>query len=289
MSQRIDYLKYVGSLLLFGSNGIVASAIETDPTPIVYWRTLLGSILLCTIFITKGQHITVHQYPKDTAYMLLSGIATGMSWVFLYESYHITGVGISTVIYYIGPVAIMLLSPLIFKERLSIAKIICLAIVFAGALLLNNTPGETGTNSTGLACAFMSAVCHALMVIFNKKASRTKGLENPVLQVSISFITVAIFLFATEGSLPIFPMQSALPLMILGLVNTGIGCYLYFSSIGNLRAQSIVMMGYLEPLSALALASLLLGEPINLIQTAGCTMVISGALLAEMIHHSESQ
>lgn len=289
MSRRIDYLKYVGSLLLFGSNGIVASAIEASPTSIVYWRTLLGSMLLCAIFMAKGQRITVHQHPNDAAYMLLSGIATGMSWIFLYEAYRITGVGISTVIYYIGPVAIMLLSPLIFKERLSIAKTICLAIVFAGALLLNNTPGETGTNSTGLTCAFISAACHALMVIFNKSASRTKGLENPVLQVSVSFITIAVFLLATEGSLPLFPTQSALPLMILGLLNTGIGCYLYFSSIGNLRAQSIVMIGYLEPLSALALASLLLGEPINLIQTAGCTMVISGALLAEMIHYSKSQ
>lgn len=289
MSRKIDYLKYVVSLFLFGSNGIVASAIEADPTPIVYWRTLLGSMLLCTIFMAKGQRITAHQYPKDAAYMLLSGVATGMSWIFLYEAYRITGVGISTVIYYIGPVAIMLLSPLIFKERLSIARTICLAIVLTGALLLNNTPNEEGTSSTGLACAFISATCHAVMVIFNKLASRTKGLENPVLQVSISFITIAVFLFVSEGSLPLFPIQSTLPLVILGLLNTGLGCYLYFSSIGSLRAQSIVVIGYLEPLSALVLSSLLLGEPIALIQAVGCTMVIGGALLSEMLHHNKPQ
>ncbi len=286
VSRKVDYLKYMLSLLLFGSNGIVAAAVDAEAVAIVFWRTLLGSLLLAGIFVAKRQCVTVHHRPKDAAFLLLSGASTGMSWVFLYEAYRLAGVGVSTVIYYIGPVAVMALSPMLFKERLTAGKVCCLGIVLVGAILLNSASGEAGVDPAGLACAFASAACHAVMVIFNKLASRTQGLENPMLQLAISFATVAVYLLFAGKGLPAFPVRTAMPLVVLGLVNTGLGCYLYFSSLGGLRAQSIVVLGYLEPLSAVVLALLLLGEPMSLVQAAGCAMIIGGALLAELAPHA---
>jgi len=50
-----SYLKYIASLLLFGSNGIVASYIPLSSVEIVFTRTLIGSLFLILIFIFLKQ------------------------------------------------------------------------------------------------------------------------------------------------------------------------------------------------------------------------------------------
>lgn len=79
-----------------------------------------------------------------------------------------------------------------------------------------------------------------------------------MLQLITSFLTVAIFLGFRQGFIIHVSRSDWIPILILGLLNTGIGCYLYFSSIANLPVQSVAVCGYLEPLSAIAFSVLLL-------------------------------
>jgi drug/metabolite transporter (DMT)-like permease len=81
-----------------------------------------------------------------------------------------------------------------------------------------------------------------------------------------------------------FAPQSIFPILFLGVVNTGIGCYLYFSSIQKLPAQSVAICGYLEPLSALVFSALLLQERLTLIQIAGAILILSGSIFGEFFH-----
>ena len=73
-----------------------------------------------------------------------------------------------------------------------------------------------------------------------------------------------------------------LPILILGIVNTGIGCYFYFSSIGHLPVQTVAICGYLEPLSALLLSTVLLGERLSLVQALGALLILGGAAFGEL-------
>ncbi len=52
-------------------------------------------------------------------------------------------------------------------------------------------------------------------------------------------------------------------------MNTGLGCYLYFSSIGRLSVQSVAVLGYLEPFSAVVLSAVLLREGMSLLRLLG--------------------
>ena len=69
--------------------------------------------------------------------------------------------------------------------------------------------------------------------------------------------------------------------LLLGLVNTGVGCGLYFSAIGRLPAQSVAVCGYLEPLFAVVLSALLLHETMTPLQIAGAALIIGGAVYGE--------
>ena len=73
------------------------------------------------------------------------------------------------------------------------------------------------------------------------------------------------------------------------ILNTGIGCYLYFSSIGNLPVQTVAICGYLEPLSAVVFSVLFLREILLPIQVLGAVLVIGGAVFAEgMLNRKKS-
>jgi hypothetical protein len=51
------YFKYVAALLLFGSNGIVASHISLSSYEIVFTRTLIGSLFLILMFVLSKQRV----------------------------------------------------------------------------------------------------------------------------------------------------------------------------------------------------------------------------------------
>ncbi len=276
-----SYFKYIFALLLFGSNGIVASFISMNSYEIVLFRTLLGSFLLLAIFILGKGKFTFYKNKRCSLYLSVSGIAMGTSWMLLYEAYTRIGVSISSLLYYCGPVIVMVLSPLLFQERLTIYKVIGFIFVLFGVFFVNGNALSAGSDTFGILYGILSAVMYAFMVIFNKKATSITGLENSTLQLIISFLTVAVFVGIKQGLVTNISTENILPLLILGFINTGIGCYFYFSSIGNLPVQSVAVCGYFEPLSAVILSMMILRETMLPIQIIGAVLILGGAIFGE--------
>ena len=276
------YFSYFLALLLFGSNGIVASLISLNSYEIVFLRTFIGSLLLMVIFLIKRQKITFYNYKRDFFCLLISGIAMGTSWMFLYEAYKQIGVSISSLAYYCGPIIVMVLSPLFFREKLTWIKVIGFITVLCGLFLVNAQAFSDGKPGIGLLYAGVSAVMYAVMVIFNKKANRIVGLENAAIQLFVSFISVAVFVGIKQGYDIQIPNEDWIPIIVLGIFNTGIGCYLYFSSIGKLPVQTVAICGYLEPLSSVAFSAVFLSEILLPIQILGTVLIIGGAILGEL-------
>lgn len=273
--------KYIFALLLFGSNGIVASHIHLTSYEIVFWRTMIGSALLIALFLMSGQKITFFRHLRDLRFIMLSGIAMGTSWIFLYEAYARIGVSLASLAYYCGPVIVMALSPLFFKEKLTMRKIVGFLIGFAGIVLVNGEVSGSAPDSRGLSCGLMSAVMYSLMVMLNKKSREVQGLENAVIQLIVSFLTVAVFVAFWTG-MKLHVQSADWPwIAVLGLLNTGVGCYLYFSSIGLLPVQTVAICGYLEPLSAVVLAVVILHEAMTPVQMLGAAFIVGGAVFCE--------
>jgi len=274
------FFKYIFALFLFGSNGIVASRIDLNSYEIVLLRTLIGSLLLIAIFFLSGGKLTFWKHKQDFLFLAVSGIAMGTSWMFLYEAYAQIGVSIASLCYYCGPVIVMILSPLLFKEKLTSAKVIGFFAVLIGIFLVNGY-GAVAANRFGLLCGLVSAVMYACMVIFNKKAAAITGFENSALQLFIAFATVAVFVGFKQGFKIDIPTESVFPVFVLGLLNTGIGCYLYFSSIGKIPVQTVAICGYLEPLSAVLFSAIFLGEKLLPMQIIGALLIVGGAIYGE--------
>ncbi|QED49562.1 DMT family transporter [Cytobacillus dafuensis] len=275
------YLKYVIALLLFGSNGIIASYILLNSYEIVYFRTLIGSLFLIFVFALSKQKLGFWKNKSHFLYLVISGVAMGASWIFLFEAYAQIGVSIATLAYYCGPVIVMILSPFIFKEKMTSAKFFSFLAVIIGMLCVNGKAILQGQITLGLVFGILAAIMYAVMVIFNKKAKSIIGLENATGQLVISFLTVAIFMGLKQGFFVDLD-GNIIPILIIGIVNTGIGCYFYFSSIDSLPVQSVSTLGYLEPLSALIFSVAILGEKLDLVQIVGAVLILGGAAYGEL-------
>nr|WP_122012602.1 DMT family transporter [Maliibacterium massiliense] len=284
-----SFYTYLSALLLFGANGIIASLIDLNSLQIVLLRTLLGSLLLVALFFISGGKPTFYKKKKQFAYLCISGVAMGASWMLLYEAYARIGVGIASLSYYCGPVIVMALSPLLFKEPLRANKVVGFAAVLAGVVLINGNAFDGSGDGFGIVCGLLSAVMYACMVICNKKAADIAGLENATLQLLIAFLTTAVFVGVKQGYAMQITPQSILPVLLLGLLHTGIGCYLYFSSIGKLKVQTVALCGYVEPLSAVLFSMLFLKETMLPLQMIGAVLIIGGAMYGELAKKRQPQ
>lgn len=75
-------------------------------------------------------------------------------------------------------------------------------------------------------------------------------MENSILQLIMGFLIVAVVVGIKDGyAFSVIPSDWP-RLLFLGMVNTGVGCYLYFSTISTIPAQTVAVCSYLEPLSA---------------------------------------
>ncbi len=277
-----SYIKYIAALLLFGSNGIIASHISLTSYEIVLSRTLIGSVFLIAVYVIGKNKPRFLKDKKTVLYLFISGAAMGANWLFLYEAYRQIGVSISTLACYCGPVILMALAPVVFKEKLTAAKVIGIASVLVGMFCVYGAELMKRGFSWGLVFGVLSALMYPIMVIFNKKAENISGSENSMSQLVVAFFIVAAFTLIKDGAALSVPKDSIVPILLLGIVNTGVGCYLYFSSIHVLPAHSVAICGYLEPLSALGFSALFLHERLTAVQLIGALLVLGGAAFAEL-------
>ena len=278
--KKSAHIKYIAGLILFGLNGIVSSKILLSSYEIVFFRTLFGSLFLIFLFSLKREKLQLLAYKKELVYVILSGVSMGLSWIFLYEAYQRIGVGLSSITYYTGPVIVMLSAPLVFHKKFSGRQWLYFALVLTGILFVSVPPliGTTTFDLWGLFCGFASAVFHALMVIFTMKAPHITGLKNSMYQLTVSFLTICIFILAGHGIVLPATTSQWFWILFLSFVNTGIGCYLYFSEIAKLPVATVSILGYLEPLSAVIFAVLLLHETLTSFEILGALLILIGAI-----------
>ena len=120
MENSKAYIKFIISLLIFGSNGLVASLIDLSSHQIVLLRTLIGGIFLSAILLYQKKPLAALKNKRHFFFVVMSGVSMGISWLFLFEAYRRIGVSIASLGYYCGPVIVMALAPVMFHEKLTL-------------------------------------------------------------------------------------------------------------------------------------------------------------------------
>ena len=284
LNQRRDFLKYLLGLLLFGSNGVAASFIALQSHEIVLLRSVLGSAFLLALFLLTGGRFTLRQHRRDAFFIVLSGIAMAADWLLLFEAYARIGVSLGMIINYCGPVIVIACSAAFFSERITAKTVLALTSALVGAVLISWQGIQTGIDRIGLLLAVLSAFAYAAMVILNKLSLEITGTENATIQLLSACAVVILYAAVRHGIHIRIPQGSLLPVLWIGIINTGLGCFLYFSSISALPAQTVAICGYLEPLSAVLFSEIILRERMLPVQIIGTVLILGGTMIMNVGH-----
>ncbi len=284
-NDRKSVLMMVSSLLIFGTIGIFRRWIPFSSALLTFSRGMLGGLFLLLFARLKNRGARVRLPSRVLLRLVLSGAAIGINWILLFEAYNHTTVAVATLCYYMQPTIVMLLSPVIFQEKLTGRQWLCAAVAIAGMVLVSGVVGS-GTpagNARGVLLGLGAAVFYAVVVIMNKKLPGIDVYQKTTVQLLSAGAVMLPYLLLTGEFLPReVTWTSLLLLLVVCVVHTGLAYVLYFGSMDGLKAQSIALFGYIDPVSALLFSALLLHEPISSMSLLGAVMIIGSAVLSEM-------
>ena len=285
-NDRGSVVTFISSMLIFGTVGVVRRYIPLPSALLAFVRGILGGLFLL-VFIKVRKKDPGGKLPHSTLLrLMLTGALIGFNWMLLFEAFNHTTVAVATLCYYMQPTIVILLSPLVFRERLTGKKALCAAISIVGMALVSGVLGSGGTQGgsfRGVLLGLGAACFYAAVVITNKMI---RGVDpyrrTTVTLLSAGLVMLPYLLLANGftgggGGLP-----AVVLLIVLGIVHTGIAYAMYFGGMDGLRVQTIAVLSYIDPVSALLFSALLLREPLGLPSIAGAVMIIGSAMVSEL-------
>ena len=282
MSRSKSLIFFIASMVIFGTNGLLVANISLGSAEIVLMRTFLGSLFLLAVVLVK-RSFSFADLKADLIPATIGGAALGLNWVLLFSAYRSAGVGLSTLTYYCGPIIVLALSPVLFKEKLTWNKLLAIAAVAVGMFCITGDIEPGSDVQTGILFGGGAALLYASLIVANKRVKRLSGLNCAMYELIVAFFVVLIYLLASNVKLPVIPAaEDIVWVLAIGLVNTGLAYYLYFSSLQKLPGQTVALVCYIDPLTALLVSGAFLGEKLLGVQIAGAVLILGGACLGEL-------
>lgn len=277
--------RLIAAMCIFGTIGIFREYIPLPSSLIALVRGAVGSGYLLISAAVQKQKPDLPAIKKNLPLLVLSGAAIGFNWIFLFEAYCYTTVATATLCYYLAPVMVIALSPLFLKEKLTLRRGLCTLIALAGMIpvsgILDN--GLAGSADwKGILYGLAAAVLYAGVMLMNKKMSPIPANDRTVVQLISASVVLAPYVLATEdvGALAFTPVSVAL-LLVVGILHTGIAYRMYFAAMSNLKAQTTALFSYLDPILAILLSAVILGQPAGWPTVLGAAMILGSAIISE--------
>lgn len=273
------------SMTIFGTIALFVRNIPLASGEIALYRAILAALLIAVyLFITK-QKIPFQKIKKELLLLILSGMAMGVNWILLFEAYKYTTVSVATLSYYFAPVIVTVVCPFLFREKMTGKQIICFVMSTIGLVLITGI-GDLSVGShhfIGILCGLGAAVFYATVILLNKFIKNVDGIHRTFLQFLAAILILVPYVLATSGiNLNTLNGMGWGSLLIVGLIHTGVTYCLYFSSLKELPGQKAAILSYIDPLVAVLVSVLLLGESMTLIQVLGGVLILGFTLWNEI-------
>lgn len=284
-NRRKSRMMLTGSMAIFGTIGILRKYIPLSSGLIALVRAVVGALFLLALLLLKGQRLDKSAIRRNLLPLLLSGCCLGFNWIALFESYNHTSVATATLCYYLAPIIVILVSPIILREKLTPKKAVCAAVALAGMVLVSGLP-QAGTggirDSAGILFGLGAAVLYAAVILLNKKLTGIGAYDRTIFQLAVAAGLLLPYVLLTEdvSMMQLSPLTEVL-LLIAGIVHTGLAYWLYFGSMEHLPVQTVALCSYIDPILAIVLSMVVLREPMTLAAGVGAVLILGAAYVSE--------
>lgn len=280
--RQVGIVEIVLSGFFFGFLGIfgkLAYAHSLSPGELLSFRFLISSLVLFIFLkLTKPQLLSLNKSTQTKAILLgVFGYAVFSSCYF--SALEGLSASLTVLLLYLYPVMVSLGARLLFREHLNLFQWTALPLSCLGMLLLVWGDLEV-RQSHSLYFGIASAFFYAVYILTSRSWLKSTHPLSSVLYVQIgAAITLNILHFKSfERSLDIF--SNTWPLLIaIAILSTLLPMLLFLSGLQKLSSTETSLLSTTEPLTAMMIAALFLGERLSLIQCLGGALVICALVL----------
>ena len=283
-------IKIITAMVTFGTIGVFVRYIPLPSSIIALVRGVLATIFLLTVMAAGKRRPDRTAIRRNLALLVISGGMIGFNWILLFEAYNYTSVAVATLCYYLAPVFVIIASPFVLGEKLTMRKTLCVISALAGMVMVsgviqNYVSGGNAEdlNLTGVLLGIGAGALYATIILMNKKLKNISSYDTTVMQLAAASIVLVPYCLLTVdiGSLEVTP-GSAVLLVIVGIVHTGIAYVLYFGSIKELPAHTVAIFSYIDPILAVLLSAFLLKESMDMLSISGAILILGSTFVSEM-------
>ena len=273
------------SMAIFGTLGLFTRNISVSSGELALYRAILAAALILVFFVITRQKIDLRSIKKEIPLLLLSGMSMGINWILLFQAYRYTTISVATLSYYFAPVIVTIVCPFLFHEKLTRKQIICFVMSTIGLVMITGIGelGKGGTDFIGILFGLGAAVFYATVILLNKFIKNVEGIHRTFLQFIAAIIILIPYVAVTGGvTLDTLDGPGWVCLLLVGLIHTGVTYCLYFSSLKELPGQKAAILSYIDPLVAVLVSVVLLGEKMTLLQAVGGMLILGFTLWNEI-------
>lgn len=214
--KRTVLLLPILSGILFGSSGVFVrelGAHALDSATILFLRTLFAALILAAVLLVRDRRLFRVRW-GDLPLFLGTGLLGMLGLNLCYNvALDRLSLSLAAVLLSTAPVFVMLLAALIFRERVTGRKAVCVLLAILGCVLASGALEQGGgsLSPAGVAAGLAAAVFYALYSIFSKQATGRGYHTYTVIFYSVLFITLALLPFAGYGAISAFVAEAPGP------------------------------------------------------------------------------
>lgn len=273
------------SMMIFGTVGIFVTYIALPSSILAMARGIIGLLFLLLVTLITGKKISKAAIRKNLLLLCLSGAAIGINWILLFEAYRYTTVATATLCYYMAPVFVILVSPIFLREYFTLKKVLCVLVALMGMVFVS---GVTKTGITdfaevrGVICGLGAAAFYATVVILNKKLTDIDAYDKTIMQLLMAVVVILPYALLVEDLSAIRLSGTIILLVVIvGTIHTGAAYAMYFGAMKDLKAQTIAIFSYIDPVVAILLSALILGQGLDGYGILGAIMILGATFISE--------
>ena len=279
-----------GSAFFAGITAILAKCgiRETDSTVATAIRTIVVlafAWVMVAVVGSSGQIGSIK--PMTWAFLGLSGLATGASWLCYFKALQSGDVNKVVPIDKSSTVLTMLLAFLLLGELLSWASVVAMVLILAGTLMMIErkpaapSAGAPSKGGSWLVFAVLSAVFASLTAILGKV-----GIEGVESNLGTAIRTIVVLVMSwvmvgvtgKAGEVRAVPRRELAFICLSGLA-TGASWLCYYKALQEGLASVVVPIDKLSILVTIGFSRLVFGEKLTARSGAGLALIVAGTLL----------
>ena len=246
------------------------------PDSVLFFRYLFAIIILGIMLKVRGRNFRIQR--KDVLPLAVFGLLLSVSSLTLFESYNHMDAGIASTLLFVYPLMVALIMAAVFKEKLKLQTLLCIALALGGIGLLYKSSDGSTLSLTGTLLVFLSSLSYAIYIVgINRPALKDMATLKVTFYVLLFGITLFVGRFLCGGKMVVPDNDHWYlwgNLIALGVFPTAISFLCTTSAIQYIGSTPTAILGALEPVTAVFFGVVVFGEVVTPREFTGLVIII---------------